>query len=169
MSQQTEALAHRKPSTLRFVAFTTVAALTAALAAGASAALTLPVWAMFVGFVAFFSRGPSSRDGAINLACVWLGHALGIGSALTLGVLAPSLGVFALPIAVFIVTMIVVSLRALPWLNNILGYFLGVITFFAAHLEPSLETLVQLGGATGLGAMAGWISYQLQHHLIHEN
>ncbi|MCY1556352.1 hypothetical protein D9M68_930920 [compost metagenome] len=71
----------------------------------------------------------------------------------------------ALPVVVFVVAMIVVSLRAAPLMNNILGYFLGLIAFFAAHLEPTLESFVHLASASSLGSVAAWISLKLQQRL----
>jgi hypothetical protein len=58
--------------------------------------------------------------------------------------------------------MVVVSLRAAPPLNNLLCYFLGLITFFAAHQPPTLATLLALAAPTALGGLAGWVSTWLQ-------
>jgi len=32
-------------------------------------------------------------------------------------------------------------LRSLPILNNLLGYFLGLVAWFAVHLESSMQSL----------------------------
>ncbi|WP_213942032.1 DUF1097 domain-containing protein [Pseudomonas sp. dw_612] len=152
-------------SKLMFTLFTVVAAATAALAAGSSLLLTLPVWAMFVGWVAFFSRGLTLRDGLVNFGCVLMGIAFGMGAAPSIGALAPSLGLFALPLVVFVVAMIVVSLRGLKVMNNIVAYFLGLIAYFASHLEPSLESFTELGAAGAIGSFAGWLSHAVQQHL----
>jgi hypothetical protein len=72
---------------------------------------------------------------------------------------------FALPVVVFVVAMIVVSLRATQTMNNIVAYFLGLIAYFASHLEPSLESFVELGGAGTLGSFAGWLSHAVQQRL----
>lgn len=159
--------AHTGQSKLMFTLFTAVAAATAALAAGSSLLLTLPVWAMFVGWVAFFSRGLTLRDGLVNLGCVLMGIAFGMGAALSIGALAPSLGLFALPVVVFVVAMVVVSLRATRTVNNVVAYFLGLITWFASHLEPSLESFAELGSAGALGSVAGWLSHVTQQRLPH--
>ncbi|MHC8358960.1 DUF1097 domain-containing protein [Pseudomonas sp. LS2P72] len=165
MNQPANTSTRTGQSKLMFTLFTAVAAATAALAAGSSVMLTLPVWAMFVGWVAFFSRGLTLRDGLVNLGCVLMGIAFGIGAALSIGALTPSLGMFALPVVVFVVAMVVVSLRALRVMNNIVAYFLGLIAYFAAHLEPSLESFVELGSAGGLGSLAGWLSHAAQQRL----
>ena len=154
-------------SLLTFTIFTAVAAATAASAAHASLVLTLPVWAMFIGWVAFFTRGVNARDGLVNFGYVLLGITFGIVAALAIGALRPMLGAYSLPVVVFGVAMIVVSLRAVPVLNNILGYFLGLIAYFASHHEPSLMTLLVLGGSVALGSFAGWISHALQRQLAH--
>jgi hypothetical protein len=165
---QTKAVSQPVPSRSSFVMLTAIAAVTAAAAAAASLAFTLPVWAMFIGWVAFFSRGGSSaRDGLLNWACVVLGVVFGIGAALAIGGLSPALGAMALPTVVFVVAMVVVSLRAFKPLNNLQGYFLGLIAYFASHLAPSIGTLAMLSAATAIGSAAGWISHAIQHRMTH--
>ena len=56
------------------------------------------------------------------------------------------MGPFALAIVVFVVAMIVVSMRAIWTLDNIPTCFLGLIAFFAAHLEPALEAIAEPPG-----------------------
>lgn len=165
MSRPGNTSARTGQSKLMFTLFTAAAAATAALAAGSSLLLSLPVWAMFVGWVAFFSRGLTLRDGLVNLGCVLMGIVFGMGAALSIGALSPTFGLFALPIVVFVVAMVVVSLRATRTMNNIVAYFLGLIAYFAAHLAPSLESFLELGGAASLGSFAGWLSHAIQRRL----
>ncbi|AZF45528.1 MULTISPECIES: DUF1097 domain-containing protein [unclassified Pseudomonas] len=165
MNHANSAAQPRSQSKWAFTLATAIAAVMAAVAAGTSGMLTLPVWAMFVGWVAFFSRGLTLRHGLANLGCVWMGIAFGLLAALGIGALNPALGAWALPTVVFIVAMVVVSLRAVPVMNNILSYFLGLIAYFASHLEPSLESVAELGGASSLGAFAGWLSHAVQQRL----
>lgn len=148
-----------------YIAISAAAAVTAAAASASSLALELPVWAMFIGWVAFFTRGLTARDGAVNFACVWVGAAIGIAAATAIAALGPTLGKMALPAVVFVVAIVVVSLRAAPILNNIPAYFLGLIAFFAAHMEPTLHTWLHLGAASALGSVAGWVSIMLQQRL----
>jgi hypothetical protein len=148
-----------------FFLITVTAALTASIAAGLSAALTLPVWAMFIGWVSFFTRGASARDAAVNAACVALGLGFGMVAALALGAVGPSLGALALPVVVFTVAIVVVSLRAAPVVNNIVCYFLGLIAFFASHFKPTVASFSQLAAAVALGATAAWVAHTLQHRI----
>lgn len=165
MSQQTSA-SHEEAATaqspLRFVAFTAVAAVTAAIAALVSASLQWPVWAMFVGWVAYFTRGGTWRSGIANYGCLGAGLALGIGAAHAIALAQPHVGAAALPLVVFVVASVVLSLRATPPLNNLLCYFLGLIAFFAAHQPPTLSTLLALAAPTALGGLAAWVSTWLQ-------
>jgi hypothetical protein len=161
---------HRKSTArtnkmLQFNSITAVAAATAAMAAAVSMGVGLPVWAMFVGWVAFFSRGHSMRDGLINYGCVVAGIGFGTAAAVSITALSPLLGTLALPTMVFTIAMIVVSLRARPRMNNVLAYFLGLITFFAAHQEPSLDTAVRLSAAAAIGSIAAWASLKMQHRV----
>lgn len=146
----------------RFTAFTVAAAATAAVAAFASATVELPVWAMFIGWVGYFTRLGSWRNGIANYACLVLGVVFGMGAAVMIQVLQPIAGAAALPVVVFAVASIVVALRAVPPVNNLLCYFLGLIAFFAAHQPPGLATLTNLAAALALGFSAAMISTWLQ-------
>lgn len=153
-------MSQRHASRSRFLTVTLVAAVTAALASAAALAVQLPVWAMFIGWIAFFTRGLTTRSTLENLGCVWLGLIFGALAATNVGLLAPTFGtLLAIPLVVFVVALIVVSLRGLPVMNNLLCYFLGLVAWFAAHLEPSLESLAHMAGASTLGSLAGWISH----------
>jgi hypothetical protein len=145
-----------------FFAFTAATAITAAMATFASVAFALPVWAVFIGWVAYDTRGQSARDGIANLTCLLLGVAFGMATALAITVLTPTLGSASTAVAVFGVAIVVVSLRAVPVINNILSYFLGVISFFAVQLEPTLPAFVELASASALGGLAGWVASTAQ-------
>ncbi len=150
-----------------FVVTTIVAAATASVAALASLMLSLPVWAMFVGWIAFFTRVKDTRTAIENLGCVGVGTIIGVAAALTIPSAAAIVGpLLALPAVVFLVALVVIALRGLPTMNNLLGYFLGLVAWFAAHLEPSLESVAQLLGASAVGLVAGWVSYHLPMRIL---
>lgn len=155
------------PSRGNYVVVTVIAAATAALAAAGSLALSLPVWAMFIGWIAFFTRVQGTRTAVENLGCVGLGMIIGMLAALAIPQLAAIVGLgLSLPVVVFVVALVVVALRGLPVLNNLLSYFLGLVSWFAAHLDPSLESLVQLFGASIVGSVAGWVSHNLPPRIL---
>lgn len=151
---------------LRFIAISAIAALVAASAAHASSLLTIPVWAMFMGWVAYYTRGHSGRDGLVNYACLALGMVFGLVAAASIGALVPSLGALALPAVVLVVAILVVSLRASPVFNNVPAYFLGMIAVFAAHAKPTVEAFAELGLAGALGSFAAWFAATWQKRLV---
>lgn len=124
--------------------------------------LEVPVWAMFVGWLAFFTRGLNLRHGLVNLACVLIGVGLGIGAAHTLDELGQHLGAYALTVVVFAITGIALTLAKAPVFNNLLGFFLGLVAYFASHLPPSLGTLLQLGLAAAVGTAAALVAHAWQ-------
>lgn len=144
------------------VKYTAIAATIAAIAAAICGVLNLPVWTMFIGWVAFFTRGLNGKHTAINLLCVWLGIMLGMLAGIVMSVVNPALGSLTLPLIVFVVAMLVISLRSVPLLNNLLCYFLGLISFFASHTAPSIENFSILASAATIGSLSGLIAFNLQ-------
>ncbi|URK85893.1 DUF1097 family protein (plasmid) [Rhizobium sp. RCAM05350] len=61
--------------------------------------------------------------------CLAIGIGFGIGAAFAVAALMPLIGPLAFGPVVFVVAIIVVSLRAAAPLNNVPAYFLGLITF----------------------------------------
>jgi Protein of unknown function (DUF1097) len=145
----------------QFLIFTLVAATVAASAAAATEALTLEVWAMFAGFIAWFTRPTSSLEGVWAMTCLWLGIGLAAVSHLTTGALIPAMGSLALPAVVFLVALIVVGLRTTSVVNNMLAWFLGMVTCFATESDPAREVLLHLTAATSIGGFSGWICQQM--------
>ena len=136
--------------------------LIAAMAATLSAlVLDVPVWAMFIGWISYFSRGLTLRHGLVNLACVLAGIALGIGAGASMQALSPQLGAATLALVVFAVALVVLSLRHLPAFNNLLGFFLGLVAYFASHQPPAWVTFAELGLATGVGTAAAFLAASL--------
>lgn len=131
-------------------------------------AFDVPVWAMFVGWISFFTRGLNLRQGAINLACVLVGVILGIGAAHCMTALTPVLGSYAISVVVFGVTIVALSLAKAPVFNNLLGVFLGLVAYFASHQPPSVTTLGMLALAATLGATAAFLAHSLQKRM-HQN
>lgn len=151
----------------KFMGLTLIAAVVASIAATTSAGLGWPVWAMFMGWVAFFTGEHSARGAARSYACLAIGIAIGNLAAMGVGALMPHIDYLAFGVVVFIVATVVVSLRAVPVLNNIAAYFLGLITFFAAHLPPSLLAFGELAAVSALGAAAALVAHVLQGRAAH--
>lgn len=138
----------------------------ASLVATVSALLIeVPVWATFIGWIAFFSRGISARDGAINLACVLIGLVIGIAAASASAALAPYLGASTIAPVVLIATFLLLSLGLLPVINNLTGFFLGLVCYFASQLPPTLDSYFELAMAATLGVVGGLLASLLQKRL----
>lgn len=146
----------------RALKITAAEAVAAALAAGLALVLGLPIWAMFLGWNAYFTRGSGLKSGAVNLGCVLIGVCLGMSAQFLLEILSTRPG-FAEQIgSVFAVTWVVLSLRFLPRFNNVPGFFLGLVAYFASRLEPGWAAFATLGGAALLGTAAGWLTSAAQ-------
>lgn len=144
------------------VTITVGEAIIAALAATLSAlVIEVPVWAMFVGWIAYFTRGLTLRHGVVNLTCVLAGIALGLGAGASMRALSPQLGAATLTLVVFATALVVLSLRRLPVFNNLLGFFLGLVAYFASHEPPAWTTFVDLALAAGIGAAAAFLAASL--------
>ena len=140
-------------------------AVVASLAATLSAlVLEVPVWAMFVGWISYFSRGVNLRQGVVNLACVLVGIGMGIAAGAAMHALTPLLGPFTLTAVVFAVAMVALSLRHMPVFNNLVGVFLGLVAYFASHQPPSWGVFAELGLAAAVGAGAACIASALHQH-----
>jgi hypothetical protein len=149
-----------------FLAFGGIAALTASAAATGSLLLGFAPWAMFIGWVAWFTRPVSLRQGFATWLSLLGGLALGALAVLSLRSLTPSFGVFALGLVVFVVALAVVSMRAVRLLDNIPAWFLGLIAYFAAHLEPAFASIAELGATAAIGIGGGWVSQTLQRRWV---
>jgi Protein of unknown function (DUF1097) len=127
--------------------------------------LDVPVWAMFVGWISFFTRGLTLRQGLINFACLLMGVTLGIGAAHALSALSPHLGPYALTAVVFAITVVALSLAKAPVFNNLLCIFLGLVAYFAFHQPPAFSTFAQLALAAAVGVTAAFLAHSLQKTL----
>ncbi|MGQ9371694.1 DUF1097 domain-containing protein [Azospirillum sp. ST 5-10] len=139
----------------KFILWTLNASVVAAVAAWLSAAFGLEVWVMFAGFIAWFTRPTSLKNSAAAMLCLWLGIAIGAASHIVTGALIPWLDHMALPVVVFLVAILIVGLRAHRILGNMLAWFLGMVTYFAADVDPAAASFMHLAFATAIGGLAG--------------
>lgn len=140
----------------KFILWTLIASAVAALAAWLSAALDLEVWVMFAGFIAWFTRPTSLKNSTSAMLCLWLGIAIGAVSHIMTGALIPSLDHLALPAVVFLVAVVIVGLRSHVTLGNMLAWFLGMVTYFAAEFDLAVASFAHLAFATAIGGFAGY-------------
>ncbi|MBX4899690.1 MULTISPECIES: DUF1097 domain-containing protein [Rhizobium] len=144
-----------------FVPWTLITSAVAALAAWLSAMLSMEVWVMFSGFIAWFTRPTSIKNSVSAICCLWLGILMGTLGHSIGGALGPFLGHIGLPVVVFAVTIVIASLRTHHVLGNMLAWFLGLVTYFAAEIDHSFVSYADLGLATALGGFAGYACQEL--------
>ena len=141
---------------------TLIAAIVASIAATTSAYLSVPPWVMFIGWVAYFTHPGTLSNTFLSMLCVCLGILTGIIAAIGIGTLLPDIGAAAFAVVVFFVGIFVISLRGVPWVSNSAAWFLGLIMYFAAHVEPSIESLFPLFSMVIFGTISGYIAHQMQ-------
>ncbi|AWF81446.1 DUF1097 domain-containing protein [Microbulbifer sp. A4B17] len=147
---------------LKYSRDTLIAATIASTAAFTCFVADLPPWAMFVGWVAFFTQPASLSKAVTSGVCVALGILMGMVAGTLNTILLPVVGNIAFAAIVFSVAFIVVSLRGMPIIGNIIAWFLGLITFFAAHPDNLVTGVISLIAVTSLGTFAGYCCFYLQ-------
>ena len=130
--------------------------------------LGLPLWVMFVGWISYYTRGVTVRDGLLNYLGVIIGLLLGLGAALVVQALGSPPTFFKQVAVIFGVALVVLSLRFLPKVNNLLTFFLGLVTVFAACAEPTFVAVLPLAGAAAIGAIASAVAHSLQLRLAQQ-
>lgn len=147
---------------LKFSGITLIASIGASIAAVVTAAIGWPVWAMFIGWVAFVT-GPKTLTGASrSYLCVALGIAIGNVAAFALKQNLPIMGYYAFAPVVFVVAILVLTLRAIPFANIIPAYWLGLIAFFAAHIPPGFNALIEMASVCALGVVTALVVHSFQ-------
>lgn len=128
-------------------------------------AIPLPLWSVLLGAVVFFSGGLRLRDGAASFACLAIGTVLGAGTGLAIGALTPLLAGAAFPLAIFGITLLVLSLQNVPVLNNMLAYYLGLIEFVAFGEPPGVWSVGTLIASGALGGALAIVSLYLERRI----
>jgi hypothetical protein len=136
-----------------------IVALVAAASSVLCARLNIPVWTMFIGWIAFVAGGMSIKTAAPTFVCAVLGVLLGIGGALIIGGTTAALGGdLALLLGVFVIVLAALLAQGLPFANLVVCYFIGMTTFFASGLGPELPTALLLSAGLLAGVVSGVVA-----------
>jgi Protein of unknown function (DUF1097) len=139
-----------------------VVALVAAVSSVVCARLQIPVWVMFIGWIAFVAGGMSQKTASPTFVCAVFGVLLGFVGAAIIGGSAGSLGSdLALLVGVFVIVLAALLAQGLPFANLVICYFIGMTTFFASGLAPQLSTAVVLTAGLFAGVASGLIATKL--------
>lgn len=136
-----------------------VSGLICAIAAVICYETKLPLWAMFIGWVVLHTREVILRKAVASWINLTFGISLGMAATLFVERMIPSIHMLALPLAVFLTTIVIVLVRAARPVDNAIATFLGLIAFLASHLEPTWPSLALLVVATTLGLLAAWVAH----------
>jgi hypothetical protein len=143
---------------IRYNLQTLIMSAMAATAAGISAASGWSAWAMFLGWVAALTVGPSLQEISRSYACLFAGIWIGAAGTILVGDLRPSIGPFADALAVLGMATTIASTRKMPLLNFVPSYILGVIGIFALHPAAIGVAVVRIAAPSAIGALAVWLA-----------
>jgi hypothetical protein len=136
-----------------------VTALVAAISSVICARLGIPVWSMFIGWIAFVAGGMSAKTAAPTYVCALLGLALGFIGASIIGGGAAALGAdIALLLGVFVIVFAALLAQFIPFASLVVCYFIGMTTFFASGLPPMASTALVLGSGLLAGVLSGLLA-----------
>ncbi len=133
-------------------------ALTALIAAVSSvicARLQIPVWIMFIGWIGFIAGGAQAKTALPTYVSVILGAILGGGGALIISSGGEGLGDLFLLIGVFVIVLVALLAQFIPFANAVIGYFVGMTTFFASGLPIQMSTWIIIAAGIGIGIASG--------------
>lgn len=139
-----------------------ILSLVAAASSVICARLSIPVWTMFIGWIAFVAGGMSARTAAPTFVCAVLGLVLGILGALIIGGTTAAIGGdLALLVGVFVIVLVALLAQYVPFANVVIGYFIGMTTFFASGLPPEGATALSLAAGLLVGILSGLLAVTL--------
>jgi hypothetical protein len=136
-----------------------VVALVAAVSSVICARLEIPVWVMFIGWIAFVAGGMAARTAAPTFVSAILGVVLGFIGTAIISSAAGSIGAdFALLAGVFVIVFSALLAQWLPFANLVVCYFIGMTTYFASGLPAEPGTGVLLASGLFAGIASGLIA-----------
>lgn len=136
-----------------------ILALVAAVSSVICARLSIPVWTMFIGWIAFVAGGMRASTAAPTFVSAVLGVVLGIVGALIITGSAAAIGAdLALLVAVFVIVLLALLAQYVPFANVVVCYFIGMTTFFASALPPEGVTAINLSIGLLVGVLSGLLA-----------
>lgn len=138
----------------------------AAFAIFISGQLTIPAWAIFIGWVSYFVFAGSVKQG---LLCFF--HlVMGLFLAALVIVLSTYLNVFfpdvALLIVVFVLAASLTFIESVKPFNNIPAYYIGMIVLFASANPPKLPVIFELSYVLAIGLFLGFLTVSIRDKLL---
>jgi hypothetical protein len=133
-----------------------VVALVAAISSVICARLEIPVWTMFIGWIAFVAGGMAAKTAAPTFVSSILGVVLGFIGTAIISNAAGAIGAdIALLLGVFIIVFSALLAQYLPFAHLVVCYFIGMTTYFASGLPPETSTGIVLSSGLLAGIVSG--------------
>lgn len=142
-------------------------ALIAAVSSVACARLQIPVWVMFIGWIAFVAGGMKTSTAVPTFVCALLGVLLGFVGATIIGATGNLLGTdFSLLIGVFVIVLAALVAQDIPFANLVICYFVGMTTFFASGLPVAVSTAGLLIAGLFVGILSGTLAVVVSSWIV---
>lgn len=136
-----------------------VTALIAAISSVLCARLQIPVWVMFIGWIAFVAGGMKVSAALPAFICSVLGVLLGFAGAAIISGAGGALGAdLSLLVGVFVIVLAALLAQGLPFANLVICYFVGMTTFFASGLPIEMSTAGTLVAGLFAGVASGTLA-----------
>ena len=153
-------------NTTNFLPVPIIVAVLALLYMILSANQNLLAWVGFITWGAYFLTSINTRGAIREGISFTLGIVFGAVIVMLATALAPTLGTFAVPVAVAVAAFVIVYLEMVPWFDMAPGYFLGAAAFFAAGAKPDSATFMAIFIPGIIGLALGMITAFLRRKVF---
>jgi hypothetical protein len=144
----------RKPLRHAFLILVLSISALAAVTTSIAVAAGLKPWVMFLAWTAFGLGKGNLRGGIFAILVMFVGIVISMLTTQGWLVLQPYAPFLALPVAVFLAVVVVLSMALIPPIDNIPACFIGLSTYFASQMDANISTFAYLAAAVLLGGVA---------------
>lgn len=129
--------------------------------------LNMIAWVAFAAASLCFILGGTPEAVLKVSGCVSCGTLLGMCMSLLAGVLTPTLGSIAFPLAVGLLCVPLFVYEKIPFLDFIPAHFMGCAIFFASGLTASSLTFYKVFSAAVFGSLFGFVlAFAIQKYVV---
>jgi hypothetical protein len=114
-------------------------------------------WVLFIAWVSFYLFGKSLKRSISIFLQIALGITLGVLIRTTGTVFAEAIGLFGLPLAVFLFIGLLAFITKIKGLTDIAAWFIGLIVFFGTHPPLEFTSIARLLLPLAAGFTFGWL------------
>jgi small-conductance mechanosensitive channel len=119
--------------------------------------LEWPGWVLFIAWVSFYLFGKSVKRSIAIYLQIALGIVLGVLIRTTGTVFAEAMGLFGLPLSVFLFIGLLAFVTKIKGLTDVAAWFIGLIVFFGTHPPLEFTSITRLLLPLAAGFTFGWL------------